>query len=218
MNRKLTAWKKNQDFGDIAGGRRRLKCEDNVLQREHTFKAPSPEEEIPILIQENPSRDFYFPISVIEARDYLKTFPLNDVEGVTHIWLKRLKSSDYKLPDRPLAEYIWGSGVYLIVIYPWARNGLLPFGYHRPSAKVLRYYKRWTTDLKENRGTWYLKWTREAVRDFYLTGLLAHEIGHHCDPKRPSPANKKHREETAEQYSLRWMPNGQKLFSIENPV
>lgn len=196
----------------------RVKQEDNILRREHTFIAPSPEEEIPILIQENPSRDYYFPITAIEARDYLQTFPAKDVEGITHLWLKRLKSKEYDLPERPLAEYIWGSRVYLIVLYPWARNGLLRFGLRRPSAKVLRQYERWTTDLIESDGTWCLRWAKDAVRDFYFTGLLAHEVGHHCDPNRQSRANDKQREMTAEQYALRWMPNGQKLFSFEDTV
>ena len=218
MNRKYTAWKKNRNLGDIAGGRQKLKCEDNILRREHTFVSPSSEEEIPVLIQENPSRDFYFPITAIEARDYLQTFPPEDVAGITHLWLKRLKSKEYDLPARPLAEYIWGSGVYLIVIYPWARNGLLHFGNRRPSAKVLGRYKRWTTDLIENDGMWCLRWTKDAVRDFYFTGILAHEVGHHCDKNRSSAANNKQREETAEQYALRWMPNGQKLYSIEDLV
>lgn len=215
MNRKATAWKKNRQLGDIAGGRRRLKLENNILRREHSFTAPSLQEEIPILMQDNPSRNFYFPITAIEARDYLRTFPTENIEEITHLWLKRLKVKEYDLPDRPLAEYIWGSRVHLIVLYPWARNGLLHFGNRRPSAGVLRQYKHWATDLIEKDGVWCLRWTKEAVRDFYFTGLLAHEVGHHCDPNRFSRANKKRREETAEQYALRWMPNGQRLYSIE---
>ncbi len=216
MNRKLTAWKKNRQLGDIAGGRRRVKHEDNIICRQHTFTRPSLSEELPFLIQENPSRDFYFPITASEACAYLKTFPPEDISGLTHLWLKPLKSKEYALSDRPLAQYIWGSGVYLIILYPWTRNGLLHFSNRRPSKRVLRQYEQWTTDLIENDGRWCLRWGKEAVRDFYLTGLLAHEIGHHCDPVRHSRANTKQCEERAEQYAIRWMPNGQKIFSIQD--
>ena len=217
INRKTTAWKKNRQLGDIAGGRRRVKLEDNILRRDHSFTVPPPQEEIPILMEDNPSRNFFFPITALEARNYLHTFPPEDVAGITHLWLKRLKAKEYEMPERPLAEYIWGSGVCLIVLYPWAKTGLLQIGSRRPSAGVLRQYKKWTTDLIEKDGVWCLRWTKEAVRDFYFTGLLAHEIGHHCDHKRFGRANNKQREETADQYALRWMPSGQRLYSIEEP-
>lgn len=37
QNRKETAWKKNRKFGDLHGGRMRLKCADGIFNRKHNL-------------------------------------------------------------------------------------------------------------------------------------------------------------------------------------
>ena len=211
MNRKSTAWKKNRRLGDVAGGRRKPKFEDNIRRREHSLKPPAPGQETPVLIEENPSRDFYFPVRGVEVLAYLRTLPEDDVLGLTHVWMRRVKTRQYADARRPLAEYIWGSGLSVIVLYPWPRDRVLRFGRKRPSARSLRAYRRWTTDLVLEDGVWCLRWTSDAVHDFYLQGLVAHEVGHHCDPELITVVNPRPREEFAEQYALRRMAIGEEV-------
>lgn len=75
LNRKQTAWKKSRTFGDIMGGRMRLKLKDNIHKRLHSLQAPSRYEETPILMASNPSRDYFFPASPEEVRNALQKFP-----------------------------------------------------------------------------------------------------------------------------------------------
>ena len=63
QSRKDTAWKKSRKFGDVKGGRMRPKLADNIFARAHSIQRPSEGEELPIFITDNPSRDYFFPIS-----------------------------------------------------------------------------------------------------------------------------------------------------------
>lgn len=60
---KQTGWKKSREFGDKMGGRCRLKLDDNIFAREHSFHAPTEFGKVPILMVDNPSRDYYHPVS-----------------------------------------------------------------------------------------------------------------------------------------------------------
>ena len=41
QNKKKTAWKKSRTFGDIKGGRMRIKLKDNIVKREHSLLKPT---------------------------------------------------------------------------------------------------------------------------------------------------------------------------------
>jgi hypothetical protein len=212
MYRKFTAWKKNRKLGDVAGGRKWPKIEDRLFRREHCLKPPSPGQPIPILIEENPSKDFFFPITGKEALEQLRSYPEADTNGITHLWLRRLKTASSLIAKRPLAEYIYGSRVCVIVVYPWAKDRLLRLGHSRPATRVLRHYSRWTSELVHEGGQWCLRWPDEKLREFYLSALIGHEVGHHQDEHQWTRANEQEREECAEQYSLRWMADGEKVI------
>jgi hypothetical protein len=218
MNRKYTAWKKNRRLGDVAGGRRTPKFEDHIIRREHSLKLPARGQETPILIEESPSRDFFFPVCSEDVLAYIRSLPTQDVSGITHIWLRCRKSRESLVAHRPLAEYVWGSGVRAIVLYPWPRDCMLRFSKRRPSARTLRAYSRWTRDLIRYRGVWCLRWSEQALHDFYLRGLVAHEVGHHRDPHRRSQANARRQEETAEQYALERTPAGEAFSSFQDEI
>lgn len=128
MNRKLTAWRKSRKFGDIHGGRTRLRLTDNIFKRCHSLKKPSINDDLPILIEDNPSKDFFFPLSVHEVERALKALPEPDHKEITHIWLRRLKKSDYENGQTPLAEFICGSGVRVIILYPIPRSMIIELG------------------------------------------------------------------------------------------
>jgi hypothetical protein len=215
MNRKYTAWKKSRKFGDIYGGREHLKLRDNIFARAHSLKAPELDDELPILIQENPSRDFFFPLTREEALDVLKSLPKSDYEGITHLWLRRAKKKEFTKGTLPLAEFVCGSGVRAIILYPWRRDLVQEFGERKPSSRVISEYQKYL-DEKPNKidGQWQLKWNEEALRRFYID-IIYHEVGHHIDQyfRRWSKANNKQLEEFADQYAFQKASTARYVFN-----
>lgn len=214
VGRKTTAWKKNRKLGDVYGGRKWPKLADKIFARCHGLQRPSSADTLPILIQDNPSRDFFFPVDGVESLSALAALPAADTDGITHVWLRRLKRSDYETGTMPLAEFICGSGVRLVVLYPWPRDMLLRFGQGRPRSQVLNRYAPWCTDLVQHEGEWALRWERAALRRFYVMHLLFHEVGHHVDhyQRRWSKANRAQVEEYANQYAMQWSVSEVSVF------
>ena len=203
LHKKETAWKKNRQLGDIYGGRKWRKFEDRIFSRFHTLKAPGLNEKTPILMVDNPSRDFFHPLKIDEVVTALNALPNRDTQDITHIWLPRIKKKDYLAGDELLAAFICGSGVRLIVLNPWPIDRRLPIG-KRPTKKILAYYAPYTQSLIEEEGEVYLVFTDTALRRFYIEYLLYHEIGHHVDwyYRHWSPANVRAIEDAADQYAF----------------
>jgi hypothetical protein len=204
MSNSPTPWKKSRTYGDIYGGRNRLRLNDNIFQRAHSLKKPNPNDELPILIQENPSRDFFFPISVDEARVAIQALPTKEYQGITHIWLRRLNKTEYENGQLPLAEFICGSGVRVIVLYPFPKSLTLDLGNKKPSSRKLKELSKWCKNINNVKGRWSLKWDLDSLREYYIGNLLYHEVGHHVDwyNRHWSAANNKQLEEFADQYAI----------------
>src|SRR5262249_18032068 len=155
-------------------------------------KCPAPGVELPIFIRDNPSRDFFFPVSVEDIREVLPQVPS---AGLTHVWLRRLRKAEWEAGKQPFAMFIAGSGVRLVVLYPWPREMLLRFGEKKPSRRSLRLLIRWGPELERDDEGWLLRWNEAQLRRFYIEDLLLHEIGHHVDCRRWSKANVRASEE-----------------------
>ncbi len=207
QNRKQTAWKKNRKFGDIMGGRMRPKLTDNIFSRKHNLQPPTENQEQPIFIVENPSKDFYFPATIEEVKETLKLLPMEHTKFLTHIWLDKVKKKDYLSGDTLLGEFICGSKVYLIKLYAVPVDNKMLFGQTKPMAKELGFYKTYCTDLQRDKKGWYLQWTEQKMKQFFLEKLLLHEIGHCVDyiyQRQWSNANKKKVEDFADNYAVVW--------------
>ena len=151
QSRKQTAWKKSRTFGDVKGGRRWPKLKDNIVKRKHSLLKPSEFDELPIYMVENPSKDFYFPITI------------DDIKNV-------------------LAQvYTVGSGVRLITLYPFPKSNQLILGKERPTHKLLTWYKGYASEPQKEKDNWYIEFTEESARRYYLERLLLHEIGHYVN-------------------------------------
>lgn len=203
MDRRRTAWKKSRKFGDVYGGRTSPKVPDRIIRRAHSLSAPGPHDDLPIFIVDNPSRDFFFPLQPDEISRELKHLPQHDWSTITHIWLRRFKKTEYENGELPLAEFICGSGVRLVVLYPWPSDLRLFISEKRPSERQLKLYADYTSSLIETDDGWYLDWTLPELKNFYIETLLFHEIGHNIDwyKRRWTMANRRSREEFADQYA-----------------
>lgn len=200
---KTLKWKKNRRFGDIHGGRKYRKLSDNIFARLHSLQKPSEHEELPILIEDNPSRDFFHPISALEASEAISQLPNCDGDGITHIWCRRPMQLANGGQETNFAEFICGSGVKLIVLYAWPRNMKLVWK-RKPHQKFTNELSRLGIELRKGNGGFYIYPTTEQLRRFYIQSLLFHEIGHHVDwyYRRWSSANSRETEEFADQYAM----------------
>ena len=169
--KKRTAWKKNRKFGDIFGGRMWPKRKDGIIRRAHSLSAPSEFDETPIFIADNTSRDYYFPVTPDDIRAALKEYPYEDVEYITHIWLRKHQEDDVQ------GYLATGSGVVAIVLYPMRKDLKIDLGNRRPSGKTLRWYEGYGQITKSG-DRWYVQFTEETAAKYFIERLLAHEIGH----------------------------------------
>ena len=210
QDRKETAWKKNRKFSEIHGGRMRLKCSDGIFERQHNLLPPSEGQETPIFIIENTSRDFYFPVTIDEIKQTLKKLPENHTKHLTHIWLDKVKKSEYLKGETLQGQFICGSKVYLIKLYAVPTDNKMLFGQNKPTSKQLSFYKHYCDELQHDKKGWYLQWTTENYKKYYLEKLLLHEIGHCVDymyQRHWSKANTKQIEDFADNYAVIWSNN-----------
>ena len=216
--RKHTAWKKNRKFGDVMGGRRRPKLADNIFNRKHNLTAPKENEEKPIFIIDNPSRDFFFPVTMEEVKEILNRLPKEHTDHLTHIWFQRIKKVDYLAGRTFQGSFICGSGVYLIVLNPFPTDLKMRLGRNKPLKKTLNFYKDFTTDLKEDQNGWFLTWTEERIKQYYLENLLLFEIGHSIDSfykRHWSKATRQKSENRADNYVKVWADQIRESFVPE---
>lgn len=198
-----TPWKKSRKYGDVYGGRKRPKFADNIFKRSHSIKRPSSTDTLPIIIEDNPSRDFFFPLSGEEVLETLKSLPKHDYEGITHIWLRRPKKQDYIDGKLPYAWFSCGSGVRAIVMFAWPNDLKISYGTKKPSNRIINEVSRFGATIEQKGKEWFSQWCVKSVRKFYIH-ILYHEVGHHVDWyfRRWSRANSKEIEEYAEQYAF----------------
>lgn len=211
-SRKHTAWKKNRKFGDVHGGRTTPKLTDQIFERLHSLRPPGVGVETPIVIEDNPSREYHFPLSGEECVQALESLPAGHAEGLTHLWLRRPSGVDRR-NGLPLAEFICGSGVRLIVMYPWRVDGRLCLGRSRPTGKAPQEYERFGASILLDRGWWYAEFGPQPLRE-YCVHILYHEVGHHLDwyTRRWSTANVKQTEDAADHYAVRFLQKGRAVL------
>jgi hypothetical protein len=222
MDRKQTAWKKSRKFGDVYGGRELPKIANGIFRRVHSISPPSPLDKLPIYIVDNPSRDFFFPLEPDDIARELEYLPEADRSQITHIWLRRFKKSEYIAGELPFAEFICGSGVRAIILYPWQVDMRLFMSKKRPADRQLKRYSKYTTNLVETPDGWFLEWTLPELKNFYIEALLYHEIGHNVDwyRRRWTVANQDTLEEYANQYAFEYTSKRRLTYSqspIPNP-
>ena len=113
QSRKQTAWKKSRTFGDVKGGRRWPKLKDNIVKRKHSLLKPSEFNELPIYMVENPSKDFYFPITIDDIKNV--NLPAIGPKLENHPLFPERTNVEFVevLPDGSLRMRVWerGSGI-----------------------------------------------------------------------------------------------------------
>lgn len=215
QTRKETAWKKSREFGDVFGGRTKRKIPDKILRRVHSLPRPSPGDVLPIIIEDNPSRDFVFPLSGAEVRELFQAFPKAHKRGLTHIWLRKVSGADYEDGELPLACFMCGSGVRAIVLYPFPADLRIDYGRRKPTNRHVNKLLQYCSRLEQQEGRWVMQWTLPQLRRYFAEFLFPHELAHHVDEysRRWSDANLKVIEDFADDYAVLWLPRTQRIFA-----
>ena len=155
------------------GGRCRRKLDDNIFARLHSFKRPTEFDELPVIAVDNPSRDYYFPVTPDEIRAKLSSLPQADI--VTNVWLrKHNKKEDY------IVDAIKGSGVCLITLYPLLKDHRHYMGRKKPENKEVRWYGPYA-QMTEMEDGWYAVFTESSAKDFYLEKLIPYGVDELCE-------------------------------------
>jgi hypothetical protein len=137
----------------------------------------------------------------------LNALPKEHTQCLTHVWLDGVKSDDYFSGSSVRAEFICGSNVYLVKLYAISNDNQLYFGKRKPSNKTLSFYKTYSTNLKQNNNGFFLQFTDESMKAFFLEKLLLHEVGHCIDyvyKRQWTKANIKQVEDFADNYAAVW--------------
>ena len=205
-----TPWRKSRRAGVIHGGRRWPKLTEGLHGRTHSLHAPAPGQAVPIFRCDNPSRAFFFPVTPDEVRTVLVQLPKSHVERLTHVWFRRVSTRAYDEGEVPLAEFVRGSGVAAIILYPWPVDRLLYFGRQSVPPAILRFYRPWAPTLVSDERGHFLCFTAEGLRRFYLEHLLLHEVGHLVDSGRGARSRGRVRraESFADDYAVQWSARG----------
>ncbi len=82
-------------------------------------------------------------------------------------------------------------------------------GRTKPTQRLRREYQRFGGEVTRKHGWWQVTFDPDSVRR-YCVHVLLHEVGHHIDlvQVRLSAANRRRREEAAEQYAVRFAKTG----------
>jgi hypothetical protein len=145
-----------------------------------------------------------------EVRTVLAQLPASDVARLTHVWFRRVSTRAYDEGNLPFAEFVRGSGVAAIILYPWPVDRLLYFGHQPVPPAVLRFYRPWAPALVSDERCPFLCFTVEGLRRFYLEHLLLHEVGHLVDSGRGARSRGRVRlaESFADDYAVQWSARG----------
>ncbi len=208
QTRKETAWKKNRKFGDVKGGRKWPKIVDNVFNRKHNFLRPASNEKNLVIMLDNPSRDFFYPVDSEEVIEFLGKLPGDITEHLTHLWFRKVSKKEFESKHSCQAFFICGRGVNLITLYPFPKDLKMGFGKRKPENKILKWYQPYETNLVNADDKWFLQWTEESIKKYYLEGLMLHELGHLIDSRFERfwsrPYKKKKSENYADNFAIFW--------------
>ncbi len=132
------------------------------------------------IVEQEPGEGYRHPVTAAEVRDRLAQLPPGMLEPLEFVQLSRMTRKKKTVPCYGMQ---WGSTLYL---YP-IEDSLIEYFVRPPLAAERRestmYGGRWE---QTSNGLWRLIWTAQTLRDFYLNGILLHELGHLLDDRNRS--------------------------------
>ena len=184
---KQARWQKNPSLVHHFGGRAAGEGPNRVFDITASLNPPRASDKLPIYLEDEPPKDMFFPVTLADIAETLAKLPREDTSGITHVWLRRPKASEFRNGRIPFAEYVYADGIFAVVFYPWPENMAIPLA-KKPGDAILNRYKKWGPKLFSHKAKWRIEWNPEVVRDFYLSDLILQEIGRHMKFQRQNMA------------------------------
>ena len=131
---------------------------------------PRGDGELQVIVQE-PGTGYLHPITAAEARDRIEQLPAQFREGLEYVHFSRMTRKRRLFPCYGLQ---WGPAVYLYPVECDLEELYLRAPSPRQRIEAEMFGGRWI----EDRSQWWLVWTENTIRDYYLNNVLIHEIGH----------------------------------------
>ena len=148
-----------------------------------------------LVLRDNPSRDFFHPVSEEEIRKTLDRMPRKLTYSLRAVVMPRSSASDRRRGVEARRRYL------CIVLNPFPKSLRLFWSSSPPKAKAVHHYEPWNARWEEDETGWYQAWDLEDLKRYYLFHLLLHELGH---INQPSFHALSRREEFAEDFALTW--------------
>lgn len=158
-----------------------------------------PEEEKPetgyrTIVQE-PGAGYRHILTPDDVHDRLAQLPKQFLEPLEVVQLSTMTRKKRSFPCYGMQ---WGSSLYL---YP-IEESLEEHFHYRPKPDVINECRMYGGVWEQGAGTtWVLRWSEEAIRDYYLNNILIHELGHLLDDRNTSHAD---RERYAEWFAIEY--------------
>ncbi|WP_442485776.1 hypothetical protein [Aeoliella sp. SH292] len=146
------------------------------------------------VVVQQPGSGYRHVVTPDEVRDRLAALP---AEFLTELEVVQLSRITRKKQSFPCYGMQWGSTLYL---YP-LEDSLVETFMTPPPATFFNEAKMYGGEWRQDKTTWTLHWTQEAIRDFYLNNILIHELGHLLDERNSSYVD---RERYAEWFAVRY--------------
>lgn len=147
------------------------------------------------VVVQSPGPGYRHVVTPDEVRRRLERAPQRFLESLEVIQLSRMTRKKQSFPCYGMQ---WGATLYL---YPLEESLEEEFD-SPPGPAVINeakmYGGRWD---EPSPGVWRLRWSEEAIRDFYLNNILIHELGHLVDERNTGYAE---RERYAEWFAVEY--------------
>jgi len=139
------------------------------------WREPRGDGKLEIIVQK-PQSGYLHPVTADEARDRIALLPARFRKGLEYVQFSRMTRKRRLFPCYGLQ---WGATVYLYPVECELEELYLRAPSPRQRIEAEMYGGRWIRDGAH----WWLVWTENTIRDYYLNNVLIHEIGHINDQR-----------------------------------
>lgn len=153
------------------------------------------------IVVEHPHPDFISPVKKHHIIETIRSIPEDFTRGVKSIIVLRGTRRQAAQNSGQVYGLYWENMIFL---YPYPKS-LLNMTYAKaPRPHILNDHKRAGAIVGSANGSTTIKYTEEAVKQFYLRDVLIHEIGHHVDAVNFSDKSHKKIEGFAEWFATEY--------------
>ncbi|MBW3597219.1 MAG: hypothetical protein KY475_08085 [Planctomycetes bacterium] len=145
------------------------------------------------IVVQKPAAGFQHVVTPEEIRRRLARLPEHMLEPLEVVQLSRLTRKQRAYPCYGMQ---WGQAVYL---YPMEADLIEHYTGPPTPAELIEARMYGGCWEQVSRKRWRLRWTQDAIKDFYLNNVLIHEIGHLLDDRNSSTRD---RERYAEWFAI----------------